>query len=63
MSRVKNVGHDLLNLKLDDETGLSHSRSLDAAVSRPDAVWVFPTGTVRDNGGVWTNGISVLQSP
>lgn len=51
MSRVKNVGHDLLKLKLDDETGISHSRSLDADLSCPDAVWLFPVGEVRGDGG------------
>ena len=57
MSRVKSAGRELLNLKFDDETGLSHSCSVDAAVSRPDAVWVFPTGAVRGDGGVRANGV------
>ena len=61
MSRVKNADRELLNLKLDDETDISHSRSADATMSRPDAVWVFPTGTVRDNGGVWADGVPLLR--
>ena len=61
MSRVKNVGRELLNLKLEDETGLSHSRSLDAAVSRTNAVWVFPTGEVCGDGGVRANGVPLLR--
>ena len=61
MSRVKNAGRELFNLKLEDETGLSHSCSVDAAVSRPDAVWVFPTGEVCGDGGVWTDGVPLLR--
>ena len=61
MNRVKNADRDLLNLKLDDETGLSHSRCLDAAVPRSDAVWLFPAGAVCDDGGFWHHGISVLH--
>ena len=34
------------------ETGLSHSRSVDAALSGSDAVWVFPVGAVCGDGGV-----------
>ena len=52
MSRVKNVGRELLNLKLEDETSLSHSRSLDAVVLGTDAVWLFPVGAVCGDGGV-----------
>ena len=44
MSHVKNVSRDLLNLKHDNETSLSHSRSVDADLPRPDAIWVFPIG-------------------
>ena len=46
---------------VDNETGLSHSRSLDADLSRPDAVWVFPVGAVCGDGGVWRDGIPVLH--
>ena len=60
MSHVKNVSRDLLNLKHDNETSLSHSRSADAAMSRADAVWVFPVGAVCGDGGVRTDGVSVL---
>lgn len=61
MSHVKNVSRDLLNLKLDNETSLSHSRSVDADLPRPDAVWVFPAGTVCGDGGFWRDGIPVLH--
>ena len=52
MSRVKNVGHDLLKLKLDDETGISHSCSVDADLPRSDAIWIFSIGAVCGNGGI-----------
>ena len=45
------------------ETGLSHSRSPDADLPRPDALWVLHTGEVCGYGRIRTNGISVLQSP
>ena len=61
MSHVKNVSRDLLNLKHDNETSLSHSRSVDAAVSRTNAVWVFPTGEVCGDGGVRANGVPLLR--
>ena len=63
MSRVKNVGRELLNLKLEDETGLSHSCSIDAAVSRPDALRLFPVRAVCGYGGVWVYGVSLLSEP
>ena len=63
MSRVKSAGRELLNLKLEDETGLSHSCSIDAAVSRPDAVWVLHAGEVCGYGRIRTNDIPVLQPP
>ena len=40
-----------------DETGLSHFRSLNAAVPRTDAVWVLHAGAVRGDGGVWGDGV------
>ena len=60
MSRAENAGRDILNLK-SDETGLPHSRSLDAAVSRTDAVWILYAGAVCSNGGVWADGIPLLR--
>lgn len=48
------------HLKCDNETGLSYPCSTDAAVSGPDAVWLFPAGAVCGDGGVWHHGISVL---
>ena len=62
MSRVKNVGRELLNLKLEDETGLSHSCSIDAAVLGTDAIWVFPVGAVCGDGGIRSDGVPVLLS-
>ena len=44
------------------ETGISHSRSDDADLSRPDAVWLFPVGEVCGDGGVWRDGIPVLHA-
>ena len=49
MNRVKNADHDFL--KLEDETGLSLSRSLDAAVPRADAVRLLHAGEVCGDGG------------
>ena len=43
------------------ETVLSHSRSYDAALSRPDALWLLYVGEVRDDGGIWSVGIPVLH--
>ena len=60
MSHAENADLDLLNLKLEDETGISHSRSLDAVVPSTDAVRLFPTGAFRGDGGVWHDGISLL---
>lgn len=60
MSHVKNVSRDLLNLKLNNETSLSHSSSVDADLPRPDAIWVFSVGAVCGDGGVRTDGVSVL---
>lgn len=44
-----------------DEIYLSHSRSSNAGLPRPNAVWLFPAGAICGDGGVWSNGISVLQ--
>lgn len=46
---------------VNDETVLSHSRSYDAALSRPDALWLLYVGEVRDDGGIWSVGIPVLH--
>jgi len=43
------------------ETGISHSRSDDAALSRSDAIRVFPVGKVLGDAGVWRNGVSLLS--
>lgn len=58
MSRVKNADRDLF-LKIDDETGISHSRSPDAALSGPHAVWILYVRAVCGNGGVWSDSISI----
>ena len=39
-----------MTVNVNDETVLSHSCSIDVAVSRPDAVWLFPAGAVRGAG-------------
>ncbi len=59
-NRAGNANHNFYYLKLDNETNLSHSRSPDAAVPGPHAVWVFPAGAVRGDGGIWHHGISLL---
>ena len=61
ISRVKNVDRNILIWKLKDETGISHSCSLDAAVPCTDAVWVFPVSAVCGDGGVWHHGVSLLR--
>ena len=61
MSRVKNANRDLLILKLDDETDISHFGSDDAALSCSDAVWIFPVSEVSGDGGVWADGVPLLR--
>jgi hypothetical protein len=47
---------------VNDETGLSHISSINAAMLGTDAVWIFPVGAIRGNGGIWSDGIPVLLS-
>ena len=44
------------------ETGLSHSRSVDAALPRPNAVWLLYIGAVCGDGGVWCDGLPILYA-
>ena len=52
MSRVKNADHDLLFLIIDDETDISDTCSLDAALLGANAVWVLYACAVCGDGGV-----------
>lgn len=47
---------------VDNETGLSNSCSIDAAMLGTDAIWVFPVGAVCGDGGIRFDGIPVLLS-
>lgn len=60
MIHVKNVDRDILNLKFDNETSLSHSCSHDAALSGSYAIRILPAGEVCGDGGVWHHGLSLL---
>ena len=44
----------------DDETSLSNSRSVDAALPRPDAVWILHVGEVCSDGGIRSFIIPIL---
>lgn len=44
-----------------NETSISYYRSNDAALLGTDAIRLFYAGAIRGDGGVWSDGISVLH--
>jgi hypothetical protein len=44
----------------DDETSLSNSRSVDAALPRPDAIWLLYASQVCGNGSIRYHGVPLL---
>ena len=47
---------------MEDETGLSHISSINAAMLGTDALWLFPVGAICGDGGIRSDGIPVLLS-